>query len=134
VGWVAHDSRCYRELSGRQNIEFTARLYGIAPGEAWSRVSEVVGIGRFGERKVGALSRGQRQRIALARALVHRPSILLMDEPWSGLDAASSSRLEQVLRQEQEHGTLIVVVTHSKEVVERLGGRTLELKRGGVAR
>jgi len=132
MGWVAHESRCYRELTGRQNVEFCARLHGIDPLEAWPRVAELVGIGRFGERKVGTLSRGQKQRIALARALVHRPSVLLLDEPWAGLDAPSSERLEQVLVQERERGTLIVVVTHSAEVVTRLGGTTLTLKRGAV--
>jgi heme exporter protein A len=134
VGWVAHDSRCYRELSARQNVEFAARLYGIDPVAAWQRVSELAGIERFSERNVGALSRGQRQRVALARALVHRPSVLLLDEPWSGLDVASSARLEEVLQHEREQGTLIVVVTHATDVVARLGGRRLELQRGGVVR
>jgi heme exporter protein A len=132
MGWVAHESRCYRDLTGKQNVEFAARLHGIEPAEAWPRVVELVGIGRFGERKVGTLSRGQKQRIALARALVHRPSVLLLDEPWSGLDAASSERLERVLLQERDRGTLIVVVTHGVDVVERLGGKALRLRRGGV--
>jgi len=132
VGWVAHESRCYRELTGRQNVEFAARLYGIDPTLAWERVATLVGIGRFGERSVGTLSRGQRQRVALARALVHGPRVLLMDEPWSGLDAASSERLVQVLQQEKQRGTLIVVVTHALDVVERLGGRRLTLEGGRV--
>ena len=132
VGWVAHDSRCYRELTGRENVEFAARLYGLDPGSAWSRVAELVGIDRFGERPVGTLSRGQRQRVALARALVHRPSVLLMDEPWSGLDTASAARLEDVLEEERQRGTIVVVVTHGTDVVERLGGRRVLLRRGGV--
>lgn len=132
MGWLAHESRCYRELTGKQNVQFAAELHGIDPQSAWTRVAELVGIGRFGERKVATLSRGQKQRIALARALVHQPSVLLLDEPWSGLDAASSQRLEQVLIRERDKGTLIVVVTHGTEVVERLGGKALHLKRGGV--
>src|SRR5690606_9545931 len=86
----------------------------------------------FGERSVGTLSRGQRQRVALARALVHAPSVLLLDEPWSGLDSASAKRLERVLEQERERGTTVIVVTHSMDVVERLGGRQLWLERDGV--
>ncbi len=132
IGWVAHDSRCYRELSGKQNIELAARLYGLDPVEAWERCASLVGIERFGERSVGTLSRGQRQRVALARALVHAPSVLLLDEPWSGLDSASAKRLERVLEQERERGTTVIVVTHSMDVVERLGGRQLWLERGGV--
>jgi len=132
VGWLAHDSRCYRELSGRENVEFAARLYGLDPASAWERVAGLVGIDRFGERPVATLSRGQRQRVALARALVHRPAVLLMDEPWSGLDTASAARLENVLDEERRRGTIVVVVTHGTEVVERLGGRRLMLQRGGV--
>lgn len=132
VGWLAHDSRCYRELSGRENVEFAARLYGLDPVTAWERVAGLVGIDRFGERPVGTLSRGQRQRVALARALVHRPSVLLMDEPWSGLDTASAARLEDVLIEERRRGTIVVVVTHGTDVVDRLGGRRLMLQRGGV--
>jgi ABC-type multidrug transport system ATPase subunit len=132
IGWVAHESRCYRELSGKQNIELAARLYGLDPAEAWKRCGGLVGIERFGERSVATLSRGQRQRIALARALVHSPSVLLLDEPWSGLDSASARRLEEVLKQERDRGTVIIVVTHVMDVVERLGGRRLWLERGGV--
>ncbi len=132
IGWVAHESRCYRELTGRQNVQLAARLHGVEPEEAWRRVAEEVGIGSFGDRNVGTLSRGQRQRVALARALVHRPSVLLLDEPWTGLDASSSERLEAVLCAEKERGALIVVVTHAAEVVRRLGGRELLLRRGGV--
>ncbi|HWO14886.1 MAG TPA: ATP-binding cassette domain-containing protein, partial [Polyangiaceae bacterium] len=58
VGWLAHDSRCYRELSGRENVEFAARLYGLEPVSAWDRVAGLVGIDRFGERPVATLSRG----------------------------------------------------------------------------
>jgi len=132
VGWLAHDSRCYRELSGRENDEFAARLYGLDPVSAWERVAGLVGIDRFGERPVATLSRGQRQRVALARALVHRPSVLLMDEPWSGLDTASAAKLEGVLDEERRRGTIVIVVTHGTEVVDRLGGRRLMLQRGGV--
>ena len=132
VGWLAHDSRCYRELTGRENVEFAARLYGLDPASAWERVAGLVGIDRFGERPVATLSRGQRQRVALARALVHRPSVLLMDEPWSGLDIASAARLENVLDEERRRGTIVVVVTHGTDVVDRMGGRRLMLQRGGV--
>ena len=71
-------------------------------------------------------------RVALARALVHRPSVLLMDEPWSGLDIASAARLESVLDEERRRGTIVVVVTHGTDVVDRMGGRRLMLQRGGV--
>ncbi len=133
IGWVAHDSRCYRELTGRQNVELAARLYGIPPASVWGPLCERLQLERFAERSVASLSRGQRQRVALARALVHDPAVLLLDEPWSGLDAASSERLEQTLLFERDRGTLIIVVSHSQRLAERLGGVRVRLEAGRIA-
>jgi heme exporter protein A len=132
IGWVAHESHCYRELSGRQNVELAARLRGIDPSEAWQRVSERVGARAFGERRVATLSRGQRQRIALARALVHQPAILLLDEPFSGLDPASAAQLEAVLVEEPQRGAIVVVVNHASGLAARLGARTVRIESGRI--
>jgi heme exporter protein A len=132
LGWVAHDAQCYRELTGRENVELGARLHGVDPESGWRAVAERVGAGEFGARRFGTLSRGQRQRIALARALVHRPSVLLLDEPWSGLDAASAAQLEDVVREERDRGAIIVIVSHDASLVERVGGRRIRLERGRI--
>jgi ABC-2 type transport system ATP-binding protein len=79
------------------------------------------------------LSRGQKQRVALACALVHEPSVLLFDEPATGLDAASAERLEQVLSAERSRGAIVVVVTHSAQLCERLGGQRFRLENGRLA-
>ncbi len=134
IGWVAHESHCYRELTGRQNVELAARLHGLEPGAAWQRASARVRAEAFGDRSVGTLSRGQRQRIALARALVHQPSILLLDEPWTGLDDATSRELENVLVEERERGAIVVVVNHAPGLGERLGARTVRIERGRIAK
>lgn len=133
LGWVSHDSHCYRELTGRQNVELAARLYGVPVEVGWERVADRFGLGRFAERDVGTLSRGQRQRVALARALVHQPSLLLLDEPWTGLDAASGQRLEEVVTEERERGAIIVVVSHQLGLDERLGARNVPLVGGRIA-
>ena len=130
LGFVAHESLLYRDLSGRENVALAARLYGAARADACEAAFARVEATAFVDRRVGTLSRGQRQRIALARALVHEPSVLLLDEPWTGLDAASAALLERELRAESARGTLVVVVTHSSEQAERLGARRLRLERG----
>ncbi len=133
IGWVAHESHSYRELSGRRNIELVAQIHGLrdAPAEV-ERVIARVGAEPFVNRPVGTLSRGQRQRVALARALVHNPGVLLLDEPWTGLDVASVDKLEAVIREEVANGSLVVAVTHGAGTAERLGARKLRIEAGRV--
>lgn len=132
LGWVAHDSLCYPELSGRENVELAARMFGVDPSLGWQRVAARVGTEAFGERPFGTLSRGQRQRIALARALVHSPAVLLLDEPWSGLDQASSERLATIVREERDRGTIVVVIAHGEEWSKRLEARSIFVERGKI--
>jgi ABC-type multidrug transport system ATPase subunit len=133
LGWVAHDSLCYPELTARQNVELAARLFGVAPALAWARVAPRVGAEALGERSFSTLSRGQRQRVALARALVHAPSVLLLDEPWSGLDQSSSERLERIVAEERDRGAIVVIVAHGEEWVTRLAARSLFVERGKIS-
>jgi len=129
LGWVSHASHCYAELSGRQNIELFAQLQGVDPGN-YQRVAERVGLGQFAERPVSTLSRGQTQRVALARALVHEPSLLLLDEPWTGLDQASARLLDSIVLDEQTRGTIVVVVSHEAHIKERLDAREVNIVQG----
>ena len=132
LGWVAHDSHCYRQLTARENVELAARAQGMATAGAWERVAARVAAESLASRAVGTLSRGQRQRIALARALVHAPSVLLLDEPWTGLDRASSELLERAVLEERDRGTLVIVVSHEPGLAERLGARCVRLENGRV--
>jgi len=132
LGWVAHESLLYRELSGRENVELAARLYGVGDDAAIARACARVEAGAFIGRRVGTLSRGQKQRVALARALVHAPSVLLLDEPWAGLDAKTSELLERTLVDERERGTLVIVSSHAAEQAERLGARRIRLAGGRI--
>jgi len=134
IGWVAHESHCYVELSGRENVELAARLYGLDIEEAWRSVCDRVQAERFAKQPVGTLSRGQRQRIALARALVHTPSVLLLDEPLTGLDHASVQRMERILIEERDRGTIVIVINHTEGMAERLEGRRIHMQQGRIAR
>lgn len=133
LGWVSHDSLCYADLTGRQNVEIAAEAHGISLGAVWAEAQERFGLGAFAERKVRTNSRGQRQRIALARALVHRPSVVLLDEPTTGLDAEGIARLLRVLEEEVDRGAVVVVVTHEPALLSKLAPSTVTLERGRLA-
>jgi heme exporter protein A len=109
VGFLAHEPLLYRELTPRENLRFQARLYGVAPG----RVDEVlaqVGMAERSNDPVAELSRGMVQRVAAARAVLHDPPLLLLDEPWAGLDPGAVELLDHVIG--PSSGKTRVVVTH----------------------
>jgi heme ABC exporter, ATP-binding protein CcmA len=94
VGLISHQSMLYRALTARENVEFAARLYGISdPRDAAVRALERMRIIDRADAPVRALSRGLQQRVSIARAIVHEPSVVLLDEPYTGLDAAGAPRL-----------------------------------------
>jgi len=132
LGWVGHESLCYPDLTGRENIELAARLHGRDGAEAYARAAERFELGAFGERPVRTYSRGQRQRVALARALVHEPRLLLLDEPTTGLDAQGAARLRSVVADEARDGAVVVVVTHDDAFAGAMGGPVVALDRGRV--
>jgi heme exporter protein A len=132
LGWVGHDSLCYADLSGRENVELAARLHGLDPARAFEGARARFDLGPFAERPFRTYSRGQRQRIALARALVHAPKLLLLDEPTTGLDAKGVEVLKGVIKEEAARGVVVVVVTHD-EPFAAMGDTRLALERGKVS-
>ena len=130
LGWLGHESLCYPELSGRENIELAARLHGRPPDAAFKAAAARFDLGAFAERPVRTYSRGQRQRVALARALVHAPLLLLLDEPTTGLDASTTSRLAEVVRGEAKRGAIVIVVTHDSVFARDIAEDQIELERG----
>ncbi len=130
LGWVGHESLCYPDLTGRQNIELAATLHDCDGSAAFSVSAERFDLKAFADRPVRTYSRGQRQRIALARALVQSPRLLLLDEPTTGLDEAATERLVHVLREEARRGATVVISTHDDRFATTVGGDVVTLDRG----
>ena len=134
IGFVAHDSFLYADLTGRENLRLFARLYGLA--EPAARAEELivrVGLQAAQDRVVRTYSRGMQQRLALARALVHDPRLLLLDEPFTGLDRAAVAMLKELLLEQQAAGAILLLVTHDLEIAAELCGHLAILKGGKVA-
>jgi heme exporter protein A len=114
VGLISHRGMLYEALTARENVEFAARLRGVR--DAARAADQSLRRMRIGERAdtlVRALSRGLQQRVSIARAVVHRPRILLLDEPFSGLDDAGAGALSEMLVELRTAGTAMVLVTHN---------------------
>ena len=133
VGYVGHATLLYGELSAAENLEFAARLAGAPPvANAIPELLETVGLADVAQRHAGTFSRGMAQRLAIARAVVHEPSVLLLDEPFTGLDEVSAERLSAQLASLRAGGRSLVVVTHDPRRAVELADRALVLHRGEI--
>src|SRR5688500_2449463 len=114
VGLISHNSMLYEALTARENIEFVARLYALR--DARAAADDALRRMRIADRAdtpVRGLSRGMQQRVSIARAVVHAPMVLLLDEPYSGLDEGGASALTALLGELRSAGTALIIVTHN---------------------
>ena len=116
-GYMAHPSLLYDEMSGMENLAYFARLYGIRDSERCAQIITAVGLDPQLQRPVGQYSQGMRQRISLARALLHDPQILLLDEPFSNVDIRSAREMVKLLAGMRDQGKSIFVVTHQASLL-----------------
>lgn len=128
IGFVAHESLLYDSLTLRENLVFFAGLYGIAGGRV-PQILEQMGLESLGARRVRMLSRGQRQRANLARALVHDPDLLILDEPFTGLDRDARARLALQLRADAR-GRALLWSTHNAEDLQAVADAAVILRDG----
>ena len=129
VGYAGHDPLAYPDLTAKENLELYAALYAVPEARVGEELDRVGLDGRRGDR-AAELSRGMLQRLALARVGLHRPSIVLLDEPTAGLDAEGRDVLRRFLA---EPGRTVVVATHEPEWFGGLGGRVVAMSAGRLA-
>lgn len=133
IGFLSHQTLLYEDLTAEQNLRFYARMYELADGE--ERVRELLErLGLFPRRHelVRALSRGMQQRLALARAVLHRPAVLLLDEPYAGLDSQSIQMATALLTEMAGQGHTVLFTTHSVGQAPMIAGRVAVLERGRI--
>ena len=131
IGFVSHATFLYGELTARENLRFTGRLFGLSELEKKiEAVLELFALAKRADEPVRGLSRGLQQRATLARALLHDPDFLLLDEPFTGLDAAATENLQTLLRRLPGQGKALVFSTHSFEQGAALAQRLVALEGG----
>lgn len=131
IGFVGHATLLYPELTARENLIFTGRMHGLAdPQDRADRLLKEQELERFADRRTGTFSRGLAQRLSIARALVHDPALLLLDEPFTGLDRPSSDRLAGRLRELRDRGRSLALVTHDLFQASELADAVLLLVGG----
>jgi heme ABC exporter ATP-binding subunit CcmA len=134
LGYMAHPSLLYDEMSGMENLRYFARLYGIVNDDRCADVIRTVRLDPKLERPVGQYSQGMRQRMSLARALLHDPKILLLDEPFSNVDVNSAREMVHLLREMRDSGKTIFVVTHQASLLEGAADEFVWMEAGQIVR
>ncbi len=133
IGMVAHKPLLYENLTALENLRFFARLYHVPNADA--RIDELlerVGLARRAHDLVRTFSRGMLQRLAIARALLHDPEVLLFDEPHTGLDQDAAAMLDAVVTEQHASGRTVLMATHELERAARLSSRIIILARGAI--
>ena len=123
IGLVPDESMLFDHLTGGEFIEFVGRIYGLDRATARARADELLDLFELGympKKLIAEYSKGMRKRVAMAAALIHRPKLFLMDEPFEGVDAVGARMMKDILLDQVRHGATIFLTSHVLEVVERL--------------
>jgi ABC-2 type transport system ATP-binding protein len=137
IGLVPDESLLFDHLTGEEFIEFVGRIYGLERTVARERSIELMHLFELavGSRKlIAEYSKGMRKRVAMAAALIHRPELFLMDEPFEGVDAVGARLMKDILLEQVRHGATIFLTSHVLEVVERLCDRVAIINEGKLVR
>jgi heme exporter protein A len=134
IGLLGHNTFLYDDLSAEENLRFYAALYGLSNhGVLIAAMLEKVGLERFARELVRNFSRGMRQRLSIARLFLPQPELILLDEPFNGLDDRATELLENMLAEASREGRTIVLCTHQLDLALKHASRLLILERGKAA-
>ncbi len=131
IGVCFEEKNLYLNMSGIENLEFFAKLFGIKGYDATTALKRV-GLGERGKERVKRYSKGMRQRLMVARALVNSPDVLFLDEPTDGLDPVSSRAIRALIKQEAERGAAVFLTTHDMYEADQLSDRVAFLNEGEI--
>ncbi len=132
VGYMGHAPLLYDELSGVENLRYFAGLYGLSGDEVCQRAMRTVGLDSELTRRVGQYSQGMRQRLSLARAMLHDPELILLDEPFSNVDVHSAREMAAVLGRVRDRGKTLFVVTHQAVLMEPVADEFVHMAAGQI--
>jgi ABC-2 type transport system ATP-binding protein len=133
MAWVSDEPMIYDKLTPLEYLEFVAGLWGVEPDKAERTANELIdwlGLRPHVDERCEGFSRGMRQKVALAGALVHDPSLIILDEPLTGLDAGTARQVKDVLQARVKAGGTVIMTTHILEVAERMAERIGVLTNG----
>jgi ABC-2 type transport system ATP-binding protein len=126
IAWISDEPMIYDKLTPEEYLEFVAGLWGVEPELAQARAHELLDwleLTAHARERCETFSKGMRQKVALAGALVHEPRLIILDEPLTGLDAGSARQVKSVLRERVQAGATVIMTTHILEVAERMADR-----------
>ncbi len=135
IGVIFQDFKLLSKKTLEENVAFALQVCGATPGKinkVVKNVLKIVGLEDKARRYPGEVSGGEKQRAAIARALVHQPRILLADEPTGNLDAINAGEIIDLLLRINNFGTTVILVTHNKEIVNRLSKRVITMDKGRI--
>ena len=133
VAWISDEPMIYDKLTPHEYLEFVAGLWGVEPKLAAARAEELLDwldLAPHADERCESFSKGMRQKVSLAGALIHDPRVIILDEPLTGLDAGSARQVKTVLRERTRSGGTIIMTTHILEVAERMADRIGIIARG----
>jgi ABC-2 type transport system ATP-binding protein len=135
MAWLSDEPMIYDKLSPLEYLHFVAGLWAVESNLAEARARDLIGwlgLEAYTHDRCERLSRGMRQKVALAGALIHEPRLIILDEPFTGLDAGSARLVKSVLRERVEAGCSVIMTTHVLEVAERMADRIGVMAAGGL--